>query len=68
MTPKSAKRFSDQVTRQKKRMTPKSVWRFSDQVMRQRNRMTPTRMAALAKNAGRFSELIMRLMSQLGKA
>jgi hypothetical protein len=49
-------------------MTPKSAKRFSDQVTRQKKRMTPTRMAALAKNAGRFSELIMRLMSQLGKA
>ena len=68
MTPKSAKRFSDQVMRQENRMTPKSAKRFSDRVMRQGNRMTP-------KSAERFSRTnafvcpeVMRLMSQLGKA
>jgi polyhydroxyalkanoate synthesis regulator phasin len=39
MTPKSAKRFSDQVMRKIKRMTPKSAKRFSDQVMRKIKRM-----------------------------
>jgi hypothetical protein len=54
MTPKSAKRFSDQVMRQKNRMIPtqraalaQSAKRFSDQVMRQKNRMIPTRKAVL---------------------
>jgi hypothetical protein len=54
MTPKSAKRFSDKVMRQKECMTPtqraalaQSAKRFSDQVMRQKNRMIPTRKAVL---------------------
>jgi len=33
MTPKSAKRFSDNVMLKNKSMTPKSVKRFSDNVM-----------------------------------
>jgi len=40
MTPKSAKRFSDQVLRRKYCMTPKGVKRFSDQVMHQKKSMT----------------------------
>jgi hypothetical protein len=39
MTPKSAKRFLDQVMRNTDRMTPKSAKRFSDQVMRKATRM-----------------------------
>jgi hypothetical protein len=34
MTPKSAKRFSDQVMRKMEGMTPKSAKRFWDRVMR----------------------------------
>jgi polyhydroxyalkanoate synthesis regulator phasin len=40
MTPKSAKRFLDQVMHQKRSMTPKSAKRFLDQVMRQKKSMT----------------------------
>jgi len=67
MTPKSAKRFSDQVMRQREAMTPtrraapaQSAKRFSDQVIRQREAMTPTRRAAPAKSAKRFSDQVMR--------
>jgi hypothetical protein len=39
MTPKSAKRFLDQVMRNIDRMTPKSAKRFSDRVKRKAKRM-----------------------------
>jgi hypothetical protein len=43
MTPKSARRFSDQVMRKNESMTPKSAQRFSDRVVRKNEGMTPYR-------------------------
>jgi hypothetical protein len=43
MMPKSAKRFSDHIMRQDRRMMPKSVKRFSDNMMCKDGRMAAKR-------------------------